>query len=285
MSVNPALEVRQMSREELSDIAIEMAAGEGWNPGLYDASAFYAADQNGFFVGTLEGKPIACISIVKYSEDFAFLGFYIVRQQYRGKGYGLSLWNTALKSLTDQNIGLDGVPDQQANYEKSGFHFQYSNIRFEGKAEYSADIPQSVVPLNLIPFEKLTAYDRQCFPAGRETFLEKWISLPSGTALAYVKNDELKGYTVLRKCRNGYKIAPLFADDSIIAEQLFQAVCNFAGQDSIIYLDVPEVNIAAMNMTKKYGMLEVFRTARMYTEQAPNIDLNKVFGVTSFELG
>lgn len=285
MSVNPAFEVRRMSLEELSDIAIEMAASEGWNPGLFDAHAFYATDNNGFFVGMLNGKPIACISIVKYSEDFAFLGFYIVRQPYRGKGFGLKLWNTAMQSLTHQNIGLDGVPDQQANYEKSGFHFQYSNIRFECKAEHYPDTHKSIIPLNLIAIEKLMVYDRQCFPAGRETFLEQWISLPSSTALAYVKNAELKGYTMLRKCRHGHKIAPLFADNSIIAEQLFQAVCNFAGQDSIIYLDVPEVNTPAMNMTKKYGMQEVFRTARMYTKQAPNLDLKKVFGVTSFELG
>lgn len=285
MSKKSVFEVRRMSREELSNIAIEMAVNEGWNPGMYDDHAFYTADNDGFFVGMLDTEPIACISIVKYNEAFAFLGFYIVKQKYRGKGYGIKLWSTAMESIDNQNIGLDGVLNQQANYEKSGFHFAYSNIRFEGRAETSGEVPKSVIPLNQIPFQSLAAYDCQCFPADRELFLEKWISLPKSVAFASVKNEELKGYTVIRKCRKGYKIAPLFADDAVIAEQLFQAACNFAGQDAIIYLDVPELNAAAMEMANKHGMQEVFRTARMYTGTAPNIDLNKVFGVTSFELG
>jgi hypothetical protein len=32
-------------------------------------------------------------------------------------------------------------------------------------------------------------------------------------------------------------------------------------------------------------MTQVFATARMYTGPAPAIDLDRVFGVTSFELG
>ena len=43
------LELRPMTRAEL-DLAIEWAAGEGWNPGLADADAFYAADPNGFLM-------------------------------------------------------------------------------------------------------------------------------------------------------------------------------------------------------------------------------------------
>lgn len=42
--------IKTMTREEL-DIAVEWAAREGWNPGVHDADAFYAADPNGFFGG------------------------------------------------------------------------------------------------------------------------------------------------------------------------------------------------------------------------------------------
>jgi len=41
--------IRTMTRQELY-VAIEWAAAEGWNPGLYDADCFYAADQGGFLV-------------------------------------------------------------------------------------------------------------------------------------------------------------------------------------------------------------------------------------------
>jgi hypothetical protein len=37
--------IKTMSRKEL-DIAVDWARQEGWNPGLYDADAFYAQDPN-----------------------------------------------------------------------------------------------------------------------------------------------------------------------------------------------------------------------------------------------
>ena len=38
----------------------------------------HVADPEGFLVGELDGEPIATVSGVRYSDDFAFLGCYIV---------------------------------------------------------------------------------------------------------------------------------------------------------------------------------------------------------------
>ncbi len=51
------------------------------------------------------------------------------------------------------------------------------------------------------------------------------------------------------------------------------------------YLDTPEVNRAAVALAKRYNMKVVFETARMYTGKKPDLPLNRLFGVTSFELG
>jgi hypothetical protein len=40
-----------------------------------------------------------------------------------------------------------------------------------------------------------------------------------------------------------------------------------------------------MQMVLSMGMKPVFTTARMYTKQAPNLPLDKIYGVTSLELG
>ena len=53
--------IRCMTRPEI-DLCVSWAAAEGWNPGLYDADAFYAAESEGFLVGLLNDEPIACIS-------------------------------------------------------------------------------------------------------------------------------------------------------------------------------------------------------------------------------
>ena len=123
--------IRTMTRQEM-DIAVDWAAAEGWNPGLYDAHCFNLADPTGFLVGLLGDEPIASISVVKYGNSFGFLGFYIVRPEYRGRGYGMRIWNAGLASLQGRTIGLDGVVAQQDNYRESGFTLAYRNIRYQG---------------------------------------------------------------------------------------------------------------------------------------------------------
>jgi hypothetical protein len=79
------LTIRTLRSEEIS-LAIDWAAGEGWNPGLGDAACFAAADPHGFLVGELDGQPVATISCVDYGDGFSFLGLYIVRKDLRGRG-------------------------------------------------------------------------------------------------------------------------------------------------------------------------------------------------------
>ena len=123
--------VRRMRREEM-DLAIEWAAAEGWNPGLNDAGLFFDTDPQGFFIGELDGEPVASLSGVAYGAGFGFMGLYIVRPQFRGRGFGLQLWHQVMSYLGARNIGLDGVVEQQPNYMKSGFTLAHRNVRYEG---------------------------------------------------------------------------------------------------------------------------------------------------------
>jgi len=276
--------IRPTTREELN-ISIEWAAKEGWNPGLNDGNAFYATDSKGFLLGFLDGEPIASISSVAYDDSFGFLGFYIVKPEYRDKGYGMQIWNEAIKHLPTQNIGLDGVLAQQENYKKSGFKLAYRNIRYEGVGTNDKVDDPNIIPLLQVPFEQLLKYDRQVFPTERAVFLEEWIKQPESLAIAYIKDSNLLGYGMIRKCRTGFKVGPLFADDKVIADTLFQRMRSFAGADLQIFLDTPEVNKSAVLLAETYAMKPMFETARMYTKEQSKVDLQKVFGVTTFELG
>ena len=109
--------IRTMRPDEIS-LAVDWAAAEGWNPGLADAACFASVDPEGFFIAELDGTPAATVSCVNYDASFAFLGFYIVRADLRGKGYGLRIWNAAIAHAGARVIGLDGVTAQQENYQK-----------------------------------------------------------------------------------------------------------------------------------------------------------------------
>ncbi len=273
-----------MERNEM-DWAVERAAAEGWNPGLNDGGCFFDTDPGGFMIATVDGAPVGCISAVSYKKAFAFIGFYIVLPEYRGKGYGLSLWKAAMERLKGQNIGLDGVVEQQGNYQRSGFRLAYRNIRYEGISASSWEGGKELVPLDGVPKGLVEKYDLRCFPVPRKSFLARWLSMPQSRGAAFLENGVLSGYGVLRKCRQGYKIGPLFADDLDKAESIMLFLMSYAEEGAPVYLDVPEVNAQAVRMAEVHGMKKVFETARMYTGPGPEIELNKVFGVTTFELG
>lgn len=109
---------------------LDWAAAEGWNPGLGDAWAFRAADSGGFLLGSLDGEPIAAISLVNYDVRFAFLGLYIVRPEFRGRGHGMSMWRAAMARAGSRNVGLDGVIEQQGNYARSGLRLVRRHVRY-----------------------------------------------------------------------------------------------------------------------------------------------------------
>ncbi|MDY6987088.1 MAG: GNAT family N-acetyltransferase [Thermodesulfobacteriota bacterium] len=276
--------IRRMRRKEV-DIAIEWAAKEGWNPGLHDADCYYCADPNGFLVGLLGDEPIATISVIKYGGAFGFLGFYIVKPEYRGQGYGIGIWKAGLKYLGGRNIGLDGVVAQQDNYKKSGFKLAYRNIRYEGVTSSDPHESSEIVRLSTLPFETIDSYDRPFFPSNRSQFIKSWIDQPDSHALGIMQHGELAGYGVIRQCRSGYKIGPLFAESPELAESLFLALKSKVKPSEPVYLDTPEVNQAAVALADRYNMTVSFETARMYTGQLPDMPLNRLFSVTSFEIG
>jgi GNAT superfamily N-acetyltransferase len=276
--------IKTMTRQEV-DIAIDWAGKEGWNPGLYDADCFSAADPSGFLVGLMGDEPIATISVVRYGTSFGFLGLYIVKPEYRGKGYGMQIWDAGLEYLHGRTIGLDGVVAQQGNYAKSGFVLAYNNLRYQGVGGGDAPGDPGIVPLSTMPFDQVCAYDQPFFPDDRGQFLRSWIQQPNGTALGILRNGALAGYGVMRSCRSGCKVGPLFADSPEQADRLFLALRAQAPAGSPVFLDTPAVNLAAVDLAKRHNMTVVFETARMYKGKVPVLPMDRLFGVTTFELG
>lgn len=273
-----------MSREEV-DLAIEWAAAEGWNPGLHDADSFYTADPKGFLMGYLGDEPIGCISAVRFGKDFSFVGFFLVKPAYRGNRYGYYLGKACLERLQGRTIGIDGVMAKQGNYESVGFRMAFKSYRFMGTGGVPAICCPQIVPLSDMPFESINAYDKPFFPADRSGFLKSWITQKGSKALGFLENNQLKGYGVIRPCRHGFKIGPLFADNPAIAEKLFACLIADVSRNIPYYLDIPDLNMDAVRLAKAYEMAPVFETARMYKGEKPVLPMNRIFGITSFELG
>ena len=277
------LQIRNLRPDEIS-VAIDWAAAEGWNPGFADAACFAIPDARGFFVGEIDGAPVATVSCVTYDDSFAFLGFYIVRPGFRGRGHGLRIWNAAIAHAGSRVMGLDGVVAQQDNYRKSGFQLAYANIRYSGTVAAPAKPPAGIVALDTISFGLVQAVDATVFPAPRPAFLRAWISSPGHVGRALMRDGKLSAWGVIRPCRTGRKIGPLVADDRAAAEAVLQALLASPGSNEIV-LDTPAVNRDAIALAESLKLKPTFETARMYTGPIASLRLDRVFGVTSFELG
>ncbi|MBU4192521.1 MAG: GNAT family N-acetyltransferase [Proteobacteria bacterium] len=268
-----------MSRADM-DLAIGLAAREGWNPGQADADSFYAADPNGFFVAEVEGRPVGTISAVRYQDDFGFIGLFIVLPEFRGRGYGMALWRHAMAYLDGCVVGLDSVLDQEPIYRRAGFVPAYRSVRHAGRG--GGSMPQGVVRLDQVPFAEILRLDRQCFPAGRESFMRAWINAPGVSGYGVMHGDRLAGFGVIRPCAEGHKIGPLLADNADVAGVLLAALAAAVPGEQF-FLDVIEPNAQAAALAR--SMPGVFTTVRMYAGGAPDTDMGRLFGVTSFELG
>jgi hypothetical protein len=226
---------------------------------------------------------VAIISMVNYDSSFSFLGFYIVRPDLRGKGYGWQIWQAGMTHAGSRVVGLDGVVAQQENYKKSGFTLAYRNIRYGGLIK--PDGPsEGTVALEAVSIGAIAAHDATVFPALREQFLRLWTTAPGHVARAVVRDGKLLGWGVIRPCRKGFKIGPLIADDADTASMLFTALSNAVGGGEI-FIDVPQPNEAAIALAEARGMAPVFETARMYTGPIRRLRLDRLYGVTTFELG
>ena len=286
------LTIRNMTRAEVDEL-VHWAADEGWNPGLHDAGLFWLTDPEAFVAADMDGEMIGGGAITSYNGEFGFMGFFIIKPGFRGRGLGDRLWwarrDRLLERLkTDATVGMDGVFEMQDYYARGGFVFSHRDLRF------SLDIPGAgldvaneggqISPLAEIPIDKVLAYDRTCFPALRSTFVKNWIAQPDSLALGARNNGKLSGYGVVRRCGNGCKVGPLFADDAGTAEALYSHLALYAAGGPL-FLDVPENNPDAMGLARQYGMQEVFGCARMYLGGIPDITHRRIFGVTTFELG
>jgi GNAT superfamily N-acetyltransferase len=278
------MQIRPMTRPEL-DLGIEWAAQEGWNPGLHDADTFHAADPEGFLLARLDGEPVGMVSAVHYGAGFGFLGFYIVGPPFRGQGHGTALWRAAMQRFVGRVVGLDGVVAQQDNYRKSGFELAWNNVRYEGAAPARTPAAPSIVPLHELPLQAVLDYDAVFFADDRRTFTRHWVAQRGSTALAVRCGGRLAGYGVIRPARSGHKIGPLFADDAQAAEQLYQALVSQVPQGTTVQIDIPACNPLALALVHAQGLAPVFETARMYTGPMPALPMQRLFGVTSFELG
>ena len=287
------------TEEEMERIVINAMAKEHWRPGLKDAECFLACDPTADFVGELNGKPIGSVRITKYGDSFAFIGAYLVDKEYRGKGYGIKIFNAAVASVKPScNIGLSAFVHMEKMYERSGFRSQFYGARYDLHlptamtcfSEISEKTPVEIKRIEDVELEALFLYDSKVFGFERHAFLSKWLRVTGSHARVAASSEGcIVGYTIVRPTfvkEEGYKIGPLFADSEAIAEKLlkalFEVLLHQEKPAPLVCLDAPTKKAMELGEKLQGGKVDDF--VYMVTKDPPDARYEKQFGVTDVSI-
>lgn len=104
-------------------------------PGIHEVEAFYETDPAGFYAAKVDGEIVGTFSVVKYSANYAFAGFLVVRPDWRGRGVGLVIQHFIDTHFSECNVGIEGVLAMQEKYASAGYKWAYGNERYAGIAK------------------------------------------------------------------------------------------------------------------------------------------------------
>ena len=297
--------VRSATEDDLK-VVTRLGVMENWHFNPHDLVCAYAFDPSAFFVGELNGEVISHINAVKYPGHSAYIGTFIVKKEYRGKGYGKQTWDSAWRSLNHNcTVALDGAPGMIANYKSLGFHSVWNtssaviDLTKTIKILSCVTMPPGVscVPIQTVDFEKIFKYDTSIFGAPRRRLLEKCINLPGSLGWAAVDGKgAVLGYTLIKQviCEAaasiGLSMAPLYADDDITARALLKVAAEtYLATDAVegscfelSYSDGGSYGDHASRLIMELETSTVYLGQRMYTKGTPpGRQINKMYGIFS----
>lgn len=277
-------QVRRVSIVEWQAV-LDWARQEGWDLGDQDQESFFHADPQGFFVGFLNDRPTASVSVVNHSDRYAHIGHYLVDPERRGEGWGLRTWNAALEHAGDRVLGGDGMLAQEANYGKSGLITYYRTLRLSGQVTQAFRMAESAMAVQPGDLDEIIDYDEVCLGVRRAAFLKDWFTGPGRFGFLSRRNDRICGLIDIRPSTDGYRLGPWYAGDTAIARALLETALAQVPVGSRVTLDAPETSSDSLQLAETLGFTELFPTVRMYRGPVPDGDQSQVKAIATLELG
>ena len=225
---------------------VKLAAQQGFAPREKEAECYFSAGLTPcFYIGELNGKRIGCICRVKHGKEVVYGGYEMVDKSYRGRGYGLKLFDF-VEALGDKSdIRMVVVTKLKDYLPKKGYHpewilkvYQFTaSCAMEGLA--SCQLPPSVaqiLPAIQVDFEKLFAYGEDMLGTSQvsKLLLAAWLAhLQKSSWAAFDNKANIVGYLVMSDTiPEGYFIAPFFADSAPIARSLLKVAVTLANANN-----------------------------------------------------
>ena len=280
---------------------VKLAAEYGFSPREKEAECYFSAGLTPcFYIGEVNGKRIGCICRVKHREEVVYGGYELVAKPYRGRGYGLKLFDFAETLGDKSDIRIVVVTKLKKYLSKRGYHqgrilkvYQFTaSCAMEGLA--SCQLPPSVaqiLPASHADFEKLFAYSADMLGTAQvcKLLLAAWLAhLQKSSWVAFDNKDNIVGYLIMSDTNpEGYFIAPFFADSAPIARSLLKVAVTFANANNprhnIEMVTPGDHNTEGVSiLEREIGAKAIEELTFMSGKELPIPQhLSKVFGVAS----
>lgn len=298
--------VRKAESSEDIQFAVTLGLDIGWvNDEEYDGQIYYSADPNGLYIGELEGEKISIIIMAIYgNKELCHIGYFLVKPEYKGKGYGRKTWEYAWSEIPNScSIALYALQDMALKYETDfGFKGAWKVHSYSCCAEKiaSLSLPSSIFEIKFYgeaDFDSLVDYDASIFGYRREYLIKTFLTIPCCEGwVAYDEQGKIQGHCNLMKVKDKltWSVYPLYANNVSVARILLCRAAQFVlkkDQGATINITVPEVNYEGMELIKSVSIQCNFELIQMFARGIPRVIeenvVNKrmVFGVTSLAIG
>ncbi|KAL6895168.1 acyl-CoA N-acyltransferase [Trichoderma longibrachiatum] len=230
------------SLDEVKDLWWSRMRDLGWNRDELDAETHFTVARRGedwlLLVPTGSVEPSGMVIGFTYPNKTGWVGFFIMNEEYRGRGWGASLFKAMLDAYRKHDIhmvGLDAVEEQVSTYARRGF-VEAARIKLMTRVsvrEVPLDYPEKrpkqgyrVVDLQQVDAGTIANLDRAHTGLYRPALWTRdaLFSRPDafGFAILSEASGEMQGLILVRQCEHGHRIGPLIADCKDHASLLLQ---------------------------------------------------------------
>ncbi len=283
-------EVRPLTRDEL-DVVLRWAVDAGWNPGLHDADALWAADPDALGGVEVDGMLVGAGATVRRGSRAGGVGLLLVEPSHRSRGIGSLTFPFLVDgALSRLEAGAGLVLDCPESYQDFCERFGFVPVRRVARSTAVATLGRrgpytgQLRALAQLPFDRVVAYDAKFSGGERPDFLRAWMTPKGGLGLGAYEAGWLIGMAILRPAHDGYRIGPFYAESRDIAEDLFVALSGtVVGQKLVLDVPLEDPDIVAFASSK--GFTLAAQAVHMQLGQVVEGPREQVYGESTLEYG
>jgi GNAT superfamily N-acetyltransferase len=273
-------QLRLMTTDDLA-VAAELSAAAGWNQTAEDWQMLMALEPHNCFAIEADGRLVATTTLLRYSQQLAWIGMVLTSASYRGRGFARRLLDVALDradSLGIETVKLDATQQGRPLYETFGFQAEQAVDRWSRPASGQS---RPLEPKRSSNFSVLSphlrALDLEAFGTDRSSILQ---------ALAPRSTMELSSNAFLfaRPGRTTHYLGPCIADDPAAAREIIISVLKTSVHSSWSW-DLLPANKQAVALASELGFTRQRCLTRMARGKPLRGHEEAVFAIAGFELG